>query len=210
MSRPGTSLLVFATAFFLPGCGGSPTGPSSHCRTYATGLTLNGGVGTCQFDGTTYSCRFGGDTRSWSYGSASDFIREARTPNRILARSCSYSGGGPMLISFSSHRTLYSYDGLGRLRERQRIANNYVGSCVLDTTRYDRWDGLGRPIKGEITTAGGTEPLSIDYDDASLTAEASNGELTVRDEHRNIVREVEYAGYPMKVYGVTATAEVCE
>jgi hypothetical protein len=115
-----------------------------------------------------------------------------------------------MLISSSSHVTLYSYDDQGRLQARRRVADSYFGSCVLDTTRYDRWDGLGRPTGGEITAGGSTTPLSIDYDDASLAVESSNGELTVRDGDRNIVREVEYAGYPVKVYVVTATAEVCE
>ena len=210
MKRPRTFLLALATAFLLPGCGGSLTGPSQRCRTYATGLTLNGNPGTCGFDGRTYACRFGMDSRSWSYASTLDFIREARTPNRILARGRSYSGGGPMLVSHSSHATSYAYDEQGRLRERRRTSASYFGECLLDTTRYDHWDGLGRPLEGEITTGAGTKPLSIDYDDASLTAAASNGELTVRDEHRNVVREVEYEGYPMKVYVVTATAEVCE
>ena len=210
MGRPRSPLIVLAAAFVLPGCGESPTGPSRHCRTYATSLTLNGNPGTCRFSGTTYECRFGLESRSWSYASARDFIREARTPNRILAQARGYSGGGPMLWSSSSHATTFSYDDQGRLRERRRTSASYFGDCVLDTTRYDRWDGLGRPLGGEITTGGGTEPISIDYDDASLTAESSNGELTTRDENRNIVREIEFSGYRMKVYVATATAEVCE
>jgi hypothetical protein len=52
--------------------------------------------------------------------------------------------------------------------------------------------------------------VSIDYDDGSRTVEASNGELTVRDENGNVVREVEYAGHPPKAYVVTSSAEVCE
>jgi len=208
--RAGFTAAAVLAAFSAGACGGSPTGPSHHCRTYATALTLNGGPGTCEFDGRTYACRFGMDSRSWTYASTRDFIREARTPNRIQAQSRSYSGGGPMLVSHSSHTTSFSYDDRGRLRERRRVAGSYFVSWVLDTTVYDQWDGVGRPTAGVITAGGGETPVSIDYDDASRTAEASNGELTVRDEDGNIVREVEFAGYPVKVYVVTATAEVCE
>jgi hypothetical protein len=194
----------------LAGCGGSPTGPSPLCRTYATAVTLNGGPGTCAFDGRTYVCRFGTSSRSWTYASTRDFVREARTPNRVLAQARHYSGGGSMLISYSSHSTIYSYDAQGRLTERRRTSESYLGSCVLDATVYDRWDGVGRPLSGEMVAGSERTPLTIDYDDAARTAEASNGELSVRDGNGNLVREVEFAGYPPKDYVVTATAEVCE
>ena len=210
MRRPRTFLVMFAAALFPPGCGGSPTGPSRDCRTYATGLVSNGAAGTCRFDGRTYSCRFGLDERTWEYAGVSDFVEEARTPNRILARGRRSSGGGPMLISSGGHETSYVHDTARRLVKRVRRGWNSFGTWDIDTTTYDGWDGLGRPITGEITTARGSEPLFVEYDDTSLAAMVSNGELTVQDDHRNIVREVEFGGGPARIDVVTATAEVCE
>lgn len=210
MSPPRTLLVTLAAAFLLPGCGGSPTEPSRSCRTYATGLISNGAAGTCRFDGRTYSCRFGLDERTWEYAGVSDFVQEARTPNRILAHSRRSSGGGPMLISSGGHETSYVNDATRRLVKRVRKGWNSFGTWDIDTTTYDGWDGLGRPITGEITTAKGSEPLSVDYDDTSLAAMVSNGELTVQDDHRNIVREVEFGGGPARIDVVTGAAEVCE
>jgi YD repeat-containing protein len=203
-------MVALGAAPLLSGCGGSPAGPRRSCRTYATGLTRNGTAGTCRFDGRTYGCHFGLDERTWEYAGVSDFVEEARTPNRLLARRRRSSGGGPMLISSGGHETSYTYDGARRFLRRERRGWNSFGTWDIDSTTYDAWDGLGRPIAGEIVTAGGSAPLSVEYDDTSLTATASNGELAVRDDHRNIVREVEFGGSPAQVYVVTATAEVCE
>ena len=192
----------------LGACGSSPTAPSRPCRRYPVRYTEDGAATTCELGGLTLTCRASRGSTSWQYASLSDFIAEAQVPNLVLARERNWSGGGPMLISYGSHATLNTYEGL-RLVTRVRTASNAFGSFAIDRAEYDHWDRLGRPTAGRITTGDTTEPLTLRYDDAARRVEASNGEYTVRDANGNVVEEAEFYGAP-HVFIIQELAEVCQ
>ena len=116
-----------------------------------------------------------------------------------------------MLISFATTETTYRFDPAGRLAQRVRSGSNFLGTAVLDTVTYTRWDASGRPVAGELTDDRGVQPVSIVYDDIERSATASNGERVVRDVHGDIVEEVEFGGAAgrLRHFSVEATAEVC-
>jgi hypothetical protein len=60
--------------------------------------------------GIRLDCYGGSAHRSWEYASLSDFIAEAELPNLVLVRQRTWSGGGPMLISYSSHTTVNTFE----------------------------------------------------------------------------------------------------
>jgi hypothetical protein len=194
----------------LAACHSSPSEPSRRCRSYPVRYTEDGAARNCELSlgRVTLDCYGGGTHRSWQYASLSDFIAEAELSNLVLVRQRTWSGGGPMLISYSSHTTVNTYEGL-RLMTRVRTASNAFGGWTIDSVRYDRWDRFGRPTAGLITRGETTEALTVRYDDAAGTVELSNGEFTVRDKNGNVVEEAEFTGLP-HVYGIQELAEVCE
>jgi hypothetical protein len=194
----------------LAGCGSSPAAPSRPCRSYPVRYTEDGAARNCELSPgrVTLDCYGGGTHRSWQYASLSDFIAEAERPNLVLVRQRTWSGGGPMLISYSSHTTVNTYEG-PRLMTRVRTASNAFGGFTIDSVRYDRWDRFGRPTSGLITRGDTTEGLTVRYDDAAGTVTVSNGEFTVRDRNGNVVEEAEFSGFP-HVYVNQELAEVCE
>ena len=165
------------------------TGPGNEtCRTYATQFTRQittptfvtpPEVSTCRYDqgSSTFTCEgaltmFAGcagrlTTRA-TYRSTADFVSEASTVGRTLqmrdvetfAADCTQSGTGTVD---------FSYDAQGRLTGR---AGTIPGASAGVT--YTAWDGLGRPTRGTVTTAG-TAPcaLSIAYEDGARTMDTT-------------------------------------
>jgi hypothetical protein len=203
-----TRITAIPLALALAACHSSPTAPSRRCRRYPVRYTEDGAAGHCELAAARLDCYGGGAHRSWQYASLSDFIAEAELPNFVLVRERTWSGGGPMLISYSSHTTVNAYEGL-RLLTRVRRASNAFAAWTIDSVRYDRWDRFGRPTAGLITRGETTEALTLRYDDAAGTVELSNGEFTVRDRNGNVVEEAEFGGSP-RVFVIQELVEVCE
>jgi len=206
IARLAATLLLLA----LAACASSPSAPSRRCRSYPVRYTEDGAARSCELSPgrVTLDCYGGGTHRSWQYASLSDFIAEAELPNLVLVRQRTWSGGGPMLISYSSHTTVNTYEGL-RLMTRVRTATNAFASWTIDSVRYDHWDRFGRPTAGMITSGDVTEPLTLHYDDGAGTVELSNGERTMRDKNGNVAEETEFGGSP-HVFAYQELAEVCE
>jgi hypothetical protein len=194
----------------LAACGSSPAAPSRPCRRYPVRYTEDGVAANCEFASgrLTLDCYGSRAHRSWQYASLSDFIAEAQLPNLVLVRQRTWSGGGPMLISYSSHATVNTYEG-ARVLTRVRTASNAVASFTIDSVRYDHWDRFDRPTAGLITRGETTEALTLHYDDAAGKVELSNGEFTVRDKNGNVVEEAEFGGSP-HVFVILELAEVCQ
>lgn len=202
--------------FFAPGCDSSPTDESGDCRRYMTSMSENGTAFTCAFEEgiATLRCSSGPfSERTWEYADVGDFISEVSAPNTILAQRRTSSGGA--LGSFAATETEYRYDAQGRLLERIRTGESPAGSQTLDTVRYTAWDGRGRPTAGSLTGAGGSENLTLRYDDAALRMEVSNGESSFQDANGNPSREVFVFGTGStqarfeRAYQVLGVAEIC-
>jgi len=209
-TQMGARLAAIPLLLALAACHSSPSAPSRRCRRYPVRYTEDGVAASCEFapGRLTLDCFGGGTHSSWQYASLSDFIAEAELPNLVLVRQRTWSGGGPMLISYGSHTTVNAYEGL-RLLTRVRTGSNAFGSWTIDSVRYDHWDRFGRPTAGQITRGEATEALTLRYDDAAGMVELSNGELTVRDKNGNVVEEAEFGGSP-HVFVIQELAEVCE
>jgi hypothetical protein len=211
--RRELSLLLLLSA---QGCDSSPTDESGDCRRYMTSMSENGVAFACGFERDTAILRCSSGVffeRTWEYADVDDFISEVSAPNRILARTRTSSGGA--LGSFASTVTEYRYDDGGRLLERVRIGASPAGSETLDTVRYTAWDALGRPIAGSVSGPGGSEDLTLRYEDASRQMEASNGELSRQDAYGNPLREVFVFGTGSsdarfeRAYETLALGEIC-
>jgi hypothetical protein len=194
----------------LTACGSSPAAPSRRCRRYPLHYTENGVPGNCEFapGRATLDCYAGSTHGSWQYASLSDFVSEAQVPNLVLVQQRTWSGGGPMLISYGSHTTVNTYEG-PRLLTRVRTASNAFASWTIDSVRYDHWDRFGRPTAGLITRGETTDTLTLHYDDGAGTVHLSNGEFTLRDKNGNVAQEAEFGGSP-HVFVIQELAEVCE
>jgi YD repeat-containing protein len=164
------------------------------CRRYATTFSEAGQPYQCTFDVRFLRCT-GSASTVWEYSGPSEFVLEAQVPNRILALTRSVSTGGPMLISASTTRADYRYDGSGRLLERRRWRNNVTGLRELDVVEYTAWDAFGRPTSGTIRAGDRSGAVTLQYDDAARRMEASNREAVIRDADGNIVREVVVIGF---------------
>jgi hypothetical protein len=202
--------------FFVQGCDSSPTDESGDCRRYMTSMSENGTTFTCAFDeaAATLRCSSGPfSERTWEYDDVDDFISEVSAPNRILARARTSSGGA--LGSFARTETEYRYDGQGRLLERIRTGESPAGSQTLDTVSYTAWDGRGRPVAGNLTGPGGSENLTLSYDDAALRMEVSNGESSFQDANGNPSHETFVFGTGSaqarfeRAYQVLSVGEIC-
>ncbi len=198
------------------GCDSSPTDADGDCRRYMTSMSENGVAFTCAFDSASATLRCSNGAlleRTWEYAGVEEFISEASVPNRIRALERISSGG--TLGSFARTVTEYRYDAQGRLLERIRIGESSLGSQALDTVRYTAWDGLGRPTEGILSGVGGTENLTLHYDDSVFRAEVSNGESTVLDPNGNPLREVLVFGAGSsksrfeRDYQILALSEIC-
>ena len=198
------------------GCDSSPTDADGDCRRYMTSMSENGVAFTCAFDSASATLRCSNGAlleRTWEYAGVEEFISEASVPNRIRARERISSGG--TLGSFARTVTEYRYDAQGRLLERIRIGESSLGSQALDTARYTAWDGLGRPTEGTLSVVGGTENLTLHYDDSVFRAEVSNGESTVLDANGNPLSEVLVFGAGSsesrfeRNYQILALSEIC-
>jgi hypothetical protein len=181
-----------------------------------TSMSENGTAFTCAFEEgiATLRCSSGAFLeRTWEYADVEDFISEASAPNRILAQRRTSSGGA--LGSFAVTETEYRYDAQGRLLERIRTGEGPAGSQPLDTVRYTEWDGVGRPSAGTLTGPGGSESLTLLYDDAALRVEVSNGESARQDPNRNPLSEVFVFGTGSsqarfeRTYQILNVSEIC-
>jgi hypothetical protein len=199
------------------GCDSSPTDESGDCRRYMTSMSENGTAFTCAFEeaAATLRCSSGAFLeRTWEYADVDDFISEVSAPNRILARTRSSSSGG-VLGSFAITGTEYRYDHGERLVERVREGASPTGSETLDTLRYTAWDALGRPTAGTVSGPGGSEDLTLRYDDASRRMETSSGESSQQDANGNPLREVFVFGTGSgqarfeRTYQILGVAEIC-
>jgi hypothetical protein len=211
--RRELSLLLLLSA---QGCDSSPTDESGDCRRYMTSMSENGTTFACGFERDTAILRCSNGAfleRTWEYADVDDFISEVSAPNRVLARTRTSSGGA--LGSFASTVTEYRYDDGGHLLERVRVGASPLGSETLDTVRYTAWDALGRPTAGTLSSLGGSEDLTLRYDDASRQMEASNGELSRQDANGNPLREVFVFGAGSsdprfeRAYEILALEDIC-
>jgi hypothetical protein len=111
--------------------------------------------------------------------------------------------------------TEYRYDVEGQLVARRRTSWGGLGSDrsrrEVDRTDYDAWDYVGRPVAGTYWVDDQAKFVSIWYDDARRTMRSSIGELAVRDQDGNLVREVEIVGGRLSASDsvIEATAEAC-
>lgn len=211
---------MIAAALVAVTCGhSSPTERGRLCRRYPTAMTVNGSGRDCRLDGRTFACSRGWyQSWGWSYGSAWDFVLEARAPHLRLMRRQTYSWQGHWAwMGSGGSETEYQYQGGGQLATRRRTSSWSSGTSgmmerrELDRTEYDSWDDVGRPIAGTYWVGEQTTPFSIVYEDATRTMRSSIGELAVQDEDGNLVREVEVIGGSTMAseYAIQATAEVC-
>lgn len=213
MSRP--PLVVVGAAILGISCGhSSPTERGRLCRLYPTAMVVDGSPRDCRLEGATLECEAGSSHWRWKYGSTWDFVLEARAPNRILAKSRSYSWVGTFANQGSGgHVTDYQYDVGSRVVGRRREARWSLSpeKHEYDRTEYDEWDQIGRPVAGTYWVGDQATPVSIWYDDARRTMRSSIGELAVQDPAGNLVREIEIiGGQPWaRDYVIEATAEVC-
>jgi len=172
-------------------------------------MEIDGARVTCVLEERALACGF----ERWQYNTVADFIREGRTPNLTLALSRDRSYVGMVLTSVSL-RSEYTYDSQGRLLARLRTSNGSFGVLTYDDTHYTAWDTLGRPVRGDVITERGTEPITFVYD-ASRRVVVSNGELVEQDSNGNTVREVEVFGLSgtstpnEHTYRIFTSAEVC-
>jgi len=114
--------------------------------------TEDGIAGSCEIapGRLTLDCFGGGTHSSWQYASLSDFIAEPELPNLVLVRQRTWSGGGPMLISYGSHTTVNADEGL-RLLTRVRTWSRGSGT-------HSRLDELGCGAGSEALGARAASP----------------------------------------------------
>jgi hypothetical protein len=176
-------------------------------------MVVNGRSWTCGAD----SCRVGlYEHRTRQYRSWSDFVLEARTPNRRRVLSEKYTWVGHWAwMGGGGSETEYRYDVEGQLVARRRTSWGGLGSDStrreVDRTDYDAWDYAGRPVAGTYWADDQAKPVSIWYDDPSRTMRSSIGELAVQDRDGNLVREIEIVGGRLLAsdFVIEATAEAC-
>jgi hypothetical protein len=212
--RTLAALALLAVA--IPGCSHSPTGPTSACRKWPLRYSSGGATFTCDPSPALPSCSgFPVNLRvTWSYRSQSDFVHEADVPNRVLALDKTTQGCGTFVTSGCSTSTVkYEYDSEARVVRRERSWSQSLGAGgTLDVATFTAWDRRGRPTQGRIEASGDSSPLTVAYDDARRTAQASNGELVEQDPYGNVIREVRLQnGSPVEVlYAIESFQDVCE
>jgi hypothetical protein len=206
------ALLVIAT----PDCSDGPTAPSRACRKWPLRYSSGGATFTCDPSPTLPRCSaFPVNLEvTWSYRSQSDFVHEADVPNRVLALEKASQGCGTFVTTgCSTNLVKYEYDAQGRVVRRERSWSHSLGAGgTLDVATFTAWDRRGRPTQGRIEANGEASPLSIVYDDARRTAQASNGELVEQDPYGNVIREVRLQdGSPVEtLYSIESFQDVCE
>jgi len=211
--RPDRAAVLFACLVLMPGCGSSQIEGTKVCRRYPTAFTESGLSYTCTLDIRTLTCRDSSRfiVQDWTYVGSTDFVLEAQVPNQIRAQSRSFQTLG-MVVTSSVVSTEYQYDTSGRLVQRHRRRSDIGGARDLGVTEYTSWDALGRPTAGTVSAPTGAGSITIRYDDATRTMNASNGESTTVDANGNVIREVVVSGFGepgIIERTIQTTAEIC-
>ena len=215
-SRTRAALLILSFVLGSSGCSHGPTTPESTCRKWPLRYSSAGATFTCDPSPALPRCSAFPINRrvTWSYRSQSDFVHEADVPNRVLALERSTQGCGTFVTSgCSTDAVKYDYDAQGRVVRRERSWSQSLGAGgTLEVATYTAWDRRGRPTQGRIEANGASEPLSIVYDDARRSAQASNGEVVEQDPYGNVIREVRLQdGTPVEtLYSIESFQDVCE
>lgn len=215
---PGKIVLVALALACTLSCGrSSPTDATQTCRNYPRALEENGALFTCELNqgGTVVlACSLGAETRRWEYASLADFVEEASVLHRARWNTRTTTSG-VLLGSFASTVRVLEFDPQGRLSRRVRTTSSQLGTFVLDDTVYSRWDGRGRPTRGEVTSGDLSDAVVLTYDDAVRRVESSLGEHLVVDANGNPVDEVEVFGLGQdpfrreRTYRTTETVRLC-
>jgi hypothetical protein len=225
-----------ATLIFTVACGGksSVTGPDlvpkavPVCRNYATvfdttiftqSIADSTARTTCAFDRTalrltcseTTTGPLAGTTmRISSYASLADFVEEAAAVGRARVQRIEITSGN------SSATDIYSYDAQKRPTRLEIQMNG--GPFV--TTIYTDWDGQGRPVAYNGSSAScASSSGAMSYDDAARTVTstgsgcAGSSILTTTYDSNGNLLQLAFSSRGTTTYSttstVTATAAVC-